>query len=170
MKLNLSLKAHAMLKYVLSFTGEKEIDQKGQEVFSPRRLSGEESAQRRHYLKKINAVLDETQEKINEETKDMTEKINKGLEKIKKDNPQHKGEEDSKYDMRIAGILNADVKLIDVNKARNDIIEKYNDEKHEIELTDKTKEVAKKYFDDYGEKIGWASGDDSIVEEIESAL
>ena len=45
---SLSYSAIKLAKHVCTYTGEKEINEKGQEVLSSRRLNGEESAQRSH--------------------------------------------------------------------------------------------------------------------------
>lgn len=76
----------------------------------------------------------------------------------------------------------------EVNKSRNALIEEVPedkrqgnmelldkikvvlDEEHEIELSDKTWEVVKKYFEEFDSKIGWVAADDEIVAIIKSKL
>lgn len=154
MKITLTQNAYYLLKHVITTTGEKEVAPNGQEVNSPLRLNGEETAQRRHYLKKIDPLLEAKRTAIQG-------LIDKTKEEWKKKNPQ--GDKDAK-------IYGAEA-----DRAINipELMEKLNaisDETIEIELTDKTIEVLKKYFKEFGDKNGWTTGDDKSVVEIEEVL
>jgi hypothetical protein len=168
-KLQLSHQALLLVKHTLTTTGEKEIDQKGNEVPSPLRLSGEEQSQRRHFFKAINEKLDKNAEASATEVKPIQEKLDEMVKVAKKENPIKEGETD--YDVRINNlVLSANKKALDLIKERNDILEKANKTKLEFEINDKTFEVVKKWFKEYSEKNGWTVGDDELVTEIEEVL
>jgi len=170
MKLNLSQSAYTLLKVCLSITGEKELNQKGEEVMSPRRLNGEESAQRRHYFKAIDSKLEENNKKALEAGDKHNEKLKKLQEDYKKKNPQNKKESTEDYDKRINSLLNNDKTLMASFAAAMAVQQQVNKEKFEIDITDKTVEVIKKYYKEYSDQVGWGSGDDEVVEEIEEAF
>lgn len=154
--MELSQNGHRILKFILTNTGEKEIGQDGKEIDSPRRLNGEESAQRRFYLKAVDPIIAEKNEK-------MVKLIDDAKEKFKKESPKKDKEKEEEYTLRMNIAFQGDKEL---NKAYQAV----RDEKIEVELEDKTITVIKKYFVEFGEKIGWQPGDDEFVEEIEKAL
>ena len=151
--MKLSYQAIVTLKHILTFSGEKEIDQKGQEVLSPRRLNGEEASQRRHFFKN-------TEEFITKQEKEVNEKIEGAKEAYKKAHKKKEKEADGDYEMKMINTLNADKDLLkELNERRKAEIE--------VEMTDKTKEVVKKYFDSWK---NWVVGDDEAVETLVEAL
>lgn len=156
MKLKLSQNAYGILKHVLAYTGEKEMNQDGKEIMSPRRLSGEDGAQRRFYFKAIDPLLKSA---IDEKSKFATQAI----EKYKKENKKEKGETEEKYNERVAKTLNSDGNLL--LKVNAPLMKPL-----EVELTDKTAETIKKYFKEYGDTNGWTAADDATIEEIENNL
>ncbi len=156
MKMTLGQNALGLIKYILINTGEKEINAQGQEVDAQRRLNGEESSQRRHYLNAVNPLLDEKREKLNkllETTK----------EAWKTANPKTEKEEEKAYEVRMSQALVKD-------KAFNDAVVAITQEPIEITLTNKTVAVIKKYVSEFGAKVGWLAGDDLVVEEINEAI
>jgi len=171
----LSKGAWALLKFVISFTGEKELGPQGQEVNSARKLSNENSCQRGHFMKKINPILEEMQSKLEEEQ----EAVNKELEALRKlvekKNPKKKDEKKEVYDMRINRIIPSEDKFKEMNEKFNKKLEDLNNEQVELDLTDKTVSVLKRYFDEYGDidnekGPGYSSGDDERVAEIMEVL
>ena len=56
------------------------------------------------------------------------------------------------------------------NKKLNDEIGEILKTKMEVDLTNKTFDVVKKYYNEFGDKNGWLVGDDEIVEEINAEL
>lgn len=170
MKLKLPLSALALLRFVLTFTGEKEMNSKGEEVDAPRRLSGEESSQRRHFIKAIIPLQEEVTEKVNLLVKEHNAKVGVKREKLKEINQKSDSEKESDYEIRINNLLNIDVELNESLKSINKEADKFNREEHEIDVMGKTKEVVKKYFGEYGEKIGFGAVDDEWVEAIEDVL
>ena len=149
------------IKHILGTTGEMETNAEGKEVPSPRRLNGEESSQRRHFNKNVEGIVKDINDKIkglsdahSEIVKEVRDKITK---KTKKADP-------------------ADTEVIKDDKVQesftktNSEIQELIDEKHEIELTEKTVALIKKIFKLFGDAPGWAAGDDQIVEEITEVL
>ena len=154
MNIKLSQGAYYLLKHVITTTGDKEIAPNGQEVNSPLRLNGEESAQRRHYLKLIDPLLEAKKVAVQG-------LIDKAKEEWKKDNEQ--GDKDAKvYDAEMNKAINTPELMKELNAI--------SDEDIEVELTDKTIGVLKRYFVEFGDKNGWTTGDDKAVEEIENAF
>lgn len=165
--MQLSYNAIKLAKHVSSYTGEKEVNDKGDETLSPRRLNGEESAQRRHFFKAIEAkekATDTELQSLLSAHNDKVAEARKVLEAVKMDEtPEQK-------DARILSGLNNNKDLVESLK---NTIEKRNvlvAEKFEIELTDKTKSFLKKYFTEFGDKAGYSEGDDETVVELNTIL
>jgi len=154
--MKLTKQALSLLKVVLTTTGEKELNLEGQEVTSSRRLNGEESAQRRHFLKVADPILEEL-------GKSQTDFLESAKEAYKKENPQKKGVENPAYEQGMFFALNKDKKMLED-------MSKLSKEEVEISPNDKVTAVVKKYFEEYGEKNGWTSGDDDLVEEVSGIL
>lgn len=171
MEIKLSTNAITLLRHVLNYTGEKEVDKDGKkEVFSPRRLWGEDQSQRRHFMKNTEEVVksfEEIYKKNNEEFS------NFGVEtrdKLTKENPRKEKETNEEYAERINAILAASKVM---NEKFEELDKKVVEEKKKfnmVEVTDKTKEVLKKYILEYGQKEGYVGADDESVEEINEAL
>jgi hypothetical protein len=170
MKLQLSLNACVLLKETLAFTGEKEINAEGKEVPSARRLSGEEAAQRRHFIKAFSTDHENLLKEFKEKNKTHIELVNKKKDELKKETPKTKGEKEEDYDKRLTSILNNDKELIDSFEKMTAYLRDESIKKREYELTDKTVEVVKKYYKDYSEKYGFETAQDEVVEEIDLIL
>ena len=156
MKINLSQGGFNILKYTLTVTGEKEVNSQGIEVDSQRRLNGEDSAQRRFFLKIVNPLLEEKRgeaQKLLDEHKEVW----------KKENVKGEEETEKEYETRL------NVEMVG-NKKLNDEIGEILKTKMEVDLTNKTFDVVKKYYNEFGDKNGWLVGDDEIVEEINAEL
>ena len=170
MKLNLTTQAYTLLKYVLSFTGEKEVNQKDEEVLSARKLNSEESSQRRHFFANTKELFSDYEQKVaelrNEYNKQLEKKKTELKEKIKK----AKEETNDDYNTKINDLAIKDKDLIVLVKVINDDVGKLNQERTSVEITNKTLDVLKKYFLEYGTNIGWGVGDDELVDEIEEQL
>jgi len=165
-----STQALMVLKTVLSFTGEKEPDEKGQEKWTPRSMWGENQAQRRHFNKKYDPINEVFQEKIKKVQEDYNAEIEKKRVILKKANKIKKDEKEDAYDLRINSEINKDKKLAELLKKFQADVEILNTEKHEIELTDKTIEVIKECYADFGEKKGFVEAEDEICGEIDEVL
>lgn len=154
MNVKLSQGAHYLLKHVVTTTGDTEVALNGQEVNSPLRLNGDETAQRRHYLKLIDPLLEAKKTAIQD-------LIDTAKEEWKKTNEQ--GDKDSKvYEAEMNTAINTPELMEELNAI--------SDEDIEVELTDKTVAVLKKYFVEFGDKNGYTVGDDKSVVEIEEVL
>ncbi|MFA5037053.1 MAG: hypothetical protein WC479_07755 [Candidatus Izemoplasmatales bacterium] len=170
MKVKLSISSVNLLKGVLSFTGEKEIDQRGNEIASPRRMNGEESSQRRHYIKATEEEVKKVQEEINAIEKTHRELVEKLREDFKKESPKKKTETEEDYEKKLNIELSKNKELIEAVKAANKKIEDLNKTEIEFEVTDKTFEVMKKFFKEFGDKVGFGVADDEQVEELTNVL
>jgi hypothetical protein len=158
--MNLTYPAARLVKFFLSFTGEKVVNEKGEEVDSQRKMSGEESAQRRHFAK----AFEPKEVEVNEKIKQLQESHNLLVEKEKAALSADLPEEEK------VAILNKDPELVaSVKNLQAELIKLLN-EKHDIEVTEETKKVIKKYFEDFSNKIGFLEGDDQLVEELIAEL
>ncbi len=156
MNINLTMTAHYLLMHVLTYSGEKEIGADGKETNSYLRLNNEETSQRRHYYKKVMSVLNERQKQVKE-------MIDASIEVWKKINVKEEKEDVAAYDLRIDAFI----------KSNNNLQKTVSDIKtapFEIDITDKTKEVIKKYFVKFGDVAGWTLGDSDVVEEIKTTF
>lgn len=151
-KIALSTQEYSLLRVVVQTTGEYE-NEKNQETPTPRRLNGEESSQRRHFLGKINPLFDEA---------DVARKaiVEPAEKEWKEKNPRvlvGEGLEPERvWEMKMQNALNSNKEL------EKSILDIYN-EKKEIEVTEKTYEFVKKYFVLFGNEAGWLPGDDEKV-------
>ena len=156
MKINLSQGGFNILRYTLTVTGEKEVNSQGVEVDSQRRLNGEDSAQRRFFLKIVNPLLEEKRGEAQKLLDDYKEAW-------KKENLKKEEEADKEYETRLNVVIMGDKEL---NEKIGEILKT----KMEVDLTNKTFDVVKKYYNEFGDKNGWLVGDDEIVEEINAEL
>ncbi len=170
MKLKLSLAGFALLRYTLTFNGEKEFNLKGEELDTPRRLRGDEAIQRRNFIKEVSVIQDEASEKINPLVNAHNVKVSGKRAEIEKVNLKKEDENAVDYEKRINNLLNAEQELTDSLKELNQQLKDINEEEREITLVDKTLGVVKKYFKEYGDKVGFVVGDDATIEQIEEAL
>ena len=168
--MQVSFSALNLLKHTLSYTGDKEVSDKGDEIMALRRLSGEESSQRRHLNKVIEPISKEFLEKVKEFQDIHNAKVEEMRKQLKEAGPKTEGEEDKAFEVRINAVLNTNVDLIASLKEVNEKVEELLWKKHEIELPAKVLGVVKKYFKEYSEKNGFVEADDRGVEEVEEIL
>lgn len=160
--MQLNINSINLIRYLLSYTGEKEADGKGNEVMSQRRLSIDESSQRRFFYKNTQNVVSEFDKKSRELAEVHNAKVKEKKDKLKKDKKN--------TDEMIDSLINKDSELLESLKNIQEEVKKMLDTKYDIEVTDKTKEVIKKYFDLYGKEAGFMAGDDEQVAELEEIL
>lgn len=166
MKLSLSYAAVKLLKYTLSYTGEKEVNEKGQEVNSPRRINGEDSSQRRHFTKAVEPLEKEVEDQIEKNQKAHNELVSARRKSLEEQNKKEEGETDSKYKLRIDVLLNKEQDLIEAVKSINEKTNQLLDKKLDFEVNDKVYAVMVKYFKAFGDTNGFTDGDDSMVAEL----
>lgn len=160
----LSLDAINLLKFILTYTGEKELDDKGNEVFVSRRLNGEESAQRRFYIKNSAGVLEVQDKKIKELAEVHNNLVKAKREELAKDFEMLEGESREDFDKRLeAKVVASDEVKTSFEKTKTEL-EALTRELLTVEMTEKTWDVCKKYFKEFGEKVGFMEGDDKAVE------
>ena len=159
-----------LLKETLVYNGEKEINDKGDEVKTPRRLNGKEASQRRHFLKHTEEILKKLQEELTPVTEAHNQKITAARSKYEADNARMESENDEAYNGRINGLLNADSELQTSFKALVEMNTELNNRENEVDLTPTTIEVLKKYFGEYGDTVGFMVGDDEAAAKLEEKL
>jgi len=169
--MELTIKAIGLLSTGLQYDGTKEFNPKTKkEEFSSRRLNGEESSQRRHFSKAVESALKEYQEKWKEIADKHNGLVKEKTEELKKENPREKEEEKEVYDKRI-DIIVAQIK--EISDSLREVQGSFNEldaVKHTFEITEETKKVCKKYFEEWGDKVGFEPKDDDVLEELEEAL
>jgi DNA repair ATPase RecN len=165
--MELSIKAINLLKHVLQFDGTKETDLRtGQEVNASRKLNGEESSQRNHFNKAVKPLLEAYQAEYKELADEFNKKAVEQTKEVKENNPKNEEETDKEYNQRINNLVVQDKEYqARVTELSVWLKEKEN-EIHTFEITDKTKEVVKKYYDIFGNEVGFAVGDDEVIETI----
>lgn len=168
--MQLPYSAVLLLKHVLTYTGEKIVDGNGNEALDSRRLNPEESSQRRHFMAAIEEKIKENQEKLNEKVEAHKAKLEEKKLKYQEKNPQSKDELYENFEKRMFAALDKDAELIALVKEIRELDKQIGDEPIELSLTEKTVAVVKKYFNQYGEKIGYPEADDKNVELINKAL
>src|SRR3990167_4589555 len=104
MKINLSQGGFNILRYTLTVTGEKEVNSQGVDVDSQRRLNGEDSAQRRFFLKIVNPLLEEKRGEAQKLLDDYKEAW-------KKENLKKEEEADKEYETRLNVVIMGDKEL-----------------------------------------------------------
>lgn len=160
----------SLIRFVLSATGEKEMNPQNQEVDVPLKLNNEESTQRRFFFKNTQEIVDKTNQEINLLTTLHNEQVEELRIKLKEKNPKKEQLEDTKYEEQINILINSDSEL------RKKMLETQNEvnikleEENEINVEDKTKKVIKKYFEKYGNDAGFGVADDKIVEQLQEIL
>jgi len=169
--MELTVKAIGLLSTGLQYDGTKEFNPKTKkEEFASRRLNGEESSQRRHFSKAVESALTEYQEKWKEIADKHNGLVKEKTEELKKENPKEEKEEGEVYKKRI-DIMVAQVK--EVSDSLREAQEGFNELdviKNIFEITKETKNVCKKYFEEWGDKVGFEPKDDDVLEELEEAL
>ena len=150
-----------LLRFVLSHTGETEVNDRGQDVPSRRKLGGEESSQRLHFRNATEELVTSTEAKL----KELSESHNKNVQEKRTEL-----EKTTKEEAQVLALLNADEELKNSVKAITEEIAEIYKVKHKIEVTDKTKKVCKKYFDLFGTEVGYVEADDNTVAELSEVL
>ena len=162
-----------LLKHTLLYTGEKEIQivqGKENEILSSQRLNVDEASQRRHFLKIADPIEEETDKKLRELAEEHNKKVETKKAEVKKALPVIKDETDEQKNKRVDKLIKGDTKLTDsIKNVQEDSI-KIATEIHELKITDKTKKVCNKYFEEFGEKNGFTPADDESLEELTNAL
>jgi hypothetical protein len=168
--MDLSLSSITLLKFVASYDGKKEVNADGKEVDSPRRLNNEESAQRRFFLREVARVEEETKPALQA----IVDGYNKFLEEkktgYKTDNPRAEKETDEEWNKRILSLLENDQEV----KDRFELVKveslALNKKIFSLNLTQKTVDFLKKYFQIFGDEVGFLPGDDEAVQELNQAF
>lgn len=159
-----------LLKYVLSYTGEKEVNDKGLEVPARRRLGSEESSHRGQFHKACAEMFESVETKAKELANAHNAKVEEKSKALKKDSPIGENEQKTEYEAKITNILNGDKELKESAESVKKALELLYEEKYELSVNDKTKAVCKKYFGLFGETVGFVDGDDESVVAINEAL
>ena len=159
-----------IFKGVLAYTGEVEVDPKGNEIPTGRKLMGEEMSQRRHFKKNTEEVLEEYNKKF-QKTVEKHNKLVEDKKKLLKDKLKNEEKDKTKLDEKIEEELRKDKDVLDSLQKVKPEVKKLDEVKYEIEITDKTKEVIKKYFSAYETTVGgWEEKAEDEVIEIQELL
>lgn len=164
--MTLSLSAIRIIKYILSYTGEKEIDHQGNDMLSFRRLGNEESSQRRNFFNSIKDCENETSEELNKILKSHNEKVNIKKKELAEKFPLLDTEKEADFERRINNLLNQDEELVESFVSSRKKSEELNKKIFEIKIDEKTNEMIAKYFKEYGDKVGFCHEDDDVVDEL----
>lgn len=176
--MKLSFLEIVVLRTILNFSGDMEPGQDGKEVLAARKLNGQESSQRRHFTKNTHEVVS----KVNELAKSAPDQINE-LKKQKEDeytkeNPlilDNLSDEEKKTvkESHVKSkneFVNSQEDLKNLIEKLNGDYKKASEEEHEIELKQDTLIIIKKYFAEWGEKVGWLPSQDELIEKLEIKL
>ncbi len=170
MKIKLPFSAFALLQFVLSSTGEKELDARGNEVMSPRRLNSEEAGQRMRFVRLFEPDRNRIQKEIAEISADYNKRAKETRNNLEKSNPRKEDEKQEDYDKRIGKMLQDNKGLAgEFAKSSKEAIRLQNIE-IEIDIDKKLQKMLEKYIAKYGDEIGWGIGDDETVEKISKEL
>ena len=142
--MELSYHAISLLRHVVSFTGEKENNKEGEETECRRRLNVDESVLRQMFFS-------ETNEKVKQVEKGVADLVKTHNASIAKQELTEEQKEQI---------------VADFNEKYTNIIT----QSFALSLSDKTKVFLKKYFDVYGEDVGFIDGDGTSVKEISEKL
>lgn len=164
--MNISVNSANLLKFVVSYTGQKELNPEGQEVLSLRRLNGDESSQRRFFVKALEELLKPSQTQITEMKTKFDEFIQERRTAVQEAAPKAEDESDDAFNTRVALALNQDAALkaeVLIYRASQVAV---GVQKIEVAVAEKTKDFLKKYFVLYGNEVGYFSDDDESVDEL----
>lgn len=176
--MELSSGSIGLLRFIVSFDGKEvggspafgQENKQGQEVDAPRRLNGEESAQRRFFNKEADRIQKEISEVIQPIVDAHNAKSKAKRDALKPANPKDEGENEDAYEARLAQIVGKDEELrasfMDLQEKNKVALEK----KHQLNLTEKTVAFLKKYYLEFSGKVGFLQGDDDMVEELNGAF
>ncbi len=165
-----SYQAMRLLKVCVATTGEKEVNEKGEEIVSQRRLNGEEASQRRFFYKAVDQIEKDTNVALQALGEPYNEHLNAKRAELQAAAPQAEGEKQEDFNKRIDAQLLADKGLTEERQAVMKGIQAINEAMVKFEIKDKTKDFLKKYFIEFGDKCGYSEGDDVMVEELNSVF
>lgn len=173
MAIKLNYGAAKLLKHTLSFTGQKEVNEQGMEVPSRRRLSNEESCQRRFFTKAIEPMIQEIEDLKKEYEEKFRKKYNEKIaaERKKREEKKGKSKEIRPIPQQVLHTaVMEDEELLAIQEEVNEKLKPMLEKEHKLDITDKTKQFCKKYFDLFGEEVGYSEGDDESVEMLMDQL
>ena len=139
-------------------------------MFSLRRLNGKESAQRRHFSKAVEPILTEYQEKWKEIADKHNAFVKEKTGELKKENAKEEKEEKGVYNKRIDAMVGQIDEVKESLKETQKLLSELDEIRHNVEITEETKKVCKKYFEEWGDKVGFEPKDDDMLEEVEQVL
>lgn len=169
--MKLTLGAITTLKHALINTGEKEVDEKGRERWTARALkNNDEICQRRFFLKNSEEAIQQFSQDRDVLEVERKQKIKEKEEEYKKENPKKKTETEEEHKERIMNLVIQDKEFVEFAKENSKKMANLENVESEIVIEGKTKEVCKKYLDEYTEKVGWTSGNDEAVAELAEKL
>lgn len=168
--MKLSYNAIQVLKNIILFTGEKEVNAQGNDVLVTRRLNVDESSQRRFFLEEIKSTEKEVNSKVQPLVQAHNQLISDKQKEVKEKNPIGEKESVEVYEKRINVMLNGDIDLVQSAQSVNAEIQNQSNVVFDVNVTDKTSKVLKKYFVEYGVNYGFHPSEDKIVEEITNEL
>lgn len=195
--MKLSFTEISFIRHVLNTTGEVETGPEGKEVLSARRLKDSvEVSQRRHFAKNTKEIIEAVQETLTTKQNEIKQLTDEKKEEFSKENPKEEvslpelpetaTEEEKKehtktkkalqkvinenFEAKQTRFLNDDEEIKEKVKKANEDMTEVMAEEHEVDLTDKTMKVVKKYFTEYGEANGWAPADDEAVSSLGEKL
>lgn len=172
-QLKLTISAILLLRHVLNYTGESEVGPHGQEIPSNRKLNVEEASQRRHFVKNTDTIVSEYYKFVESEQKAFNDFRNELTEKLKKDNPKGEKENDADYNKRIGVLLGSGEAIKEISEAAKELQTNLNNmmkEEKDIEITEKTLALIKKYYIEFGKNAGYPTGDDENINIINAAF
>ena len=109
---------------------------------------------------KEEVVLPELSETATDEEKKEQVGLKKTLQKVINEN----------FEAKQKNFLDGDEDIKDLVKKANDEIHALMSEQNEVDITDKTMKVVKKYFEEFGNENGWAPADDEAVSSLSDKL
>ena len=195
--MKLSFTEISFVQHVLNTTGEIETNSEGREALSARRLKDPvEVSQRRHFTLNTKEIIEKVQETVAEKQGALKTLIDEKKETFAKENPKEEvssaelpetaTDEEKKehkslkkalqkainenFEAKQKNFLDGDEDVKDLVKKANDEIKALMSEQHEVDITDKTMKVIKKYFEEFGNGNGWAPADDEAVSSLSDKL
>lgn len=162
-EMELSYREIVLMLHILNYTGEKETDPRMQEVDVPRRLSGEESAQRRHFYSNNKDFIEDVEKQEKEAREAHAKRYQKEKDALLKKNPTLRPSE-------VEAELNSNVDLLDSIKKYREEKERLGALRNKFALTEKTLLVVRKYFNEYSNVVGFVAADDENATNLSNAL
>lgn len=168
--MKLSLNAILLINYVLTFNGDKIKNERGEEVNQARGLNGVESSARHNFTKNIKPILEKHDEKAKEMNAELDKLKMEITEELKPVTVRLEKENDGQFAARVEKLMLADKRVEEKFKEITDKLNEMFKEEHEFETTKKIGDVMKKYYLEYGNKVGFLPADGESVEQINAAL